>query len=59
VSPPGDSSTRLSLSSEGLTEIAEHREGVDAVRHEVEDEIFRTSGVIENGTASGILVATV
>jgi hypothetical protein len=46
------------LSSEGLTEIAEYREGVDAVRHDVEDEI-RTSGVIENGTASGILVATV
>jgi hypothetical protein len=35
-----------------------NREGVDAVRHDVEDEI-RTSGVTQNGTASGILVASI
>jgi hypothetical protein len=35
-----------------------NREGVDAVRHDVEDEIF-ASEVIENAIASRILVATV
>jgi hypothetical protein len=50
-------STRSSLSSERLAEIAESCGDVGAVRYPSEDQI-RTCGVIEIGTASGILVAT-